>query len=142
MNKKILYILIFCCFFLLSAPMIFAQDNSNVLTLRTLTVDWYQYAGKGVKLQYRSFDNYPHILYLPLSFERKFYRFVEAPKGVGDFQGLPVLLVHMRGSKIDFIDIYTKYMMKDGKIAVFDQKDIDNFAAAEKKGTVELNFNK
>jgi len=141
MNKKILYILIFLCFFLLSAPLIFSQDNSEVLTLRTLTVDWYQYAGKGVKIQYRSYNNTPYFLYLPISFERKLYRFVEAPKGAGDFQGLPVLLVHMRGSKIEFIDIYTRYMMSGGKIAVFDQKDIDNFAAAEEKGTIELNFN-
>jgi hypothetical protein len=140
MNKKILFVLIIFCFFLLSTPLIFAQDNSNVLTLRTLTVDWYQYAGKGVKIQYRTFDHNPELLYLPLSFERKLYRFVEAPKGVGDFQGLPVLLVHMRGSKIIFIDIYTKYMMKGGKIAVFDQNDLDNFAAAEEKGTIELVF--
>ena len=140
MNKKILYVLIIFCFFLLSAPLIFAQEQSEDLTFRTLSVDWYQHAGAGVKLQYRSFKNEPVILYLPMSFYRKFYRFVESPKYVGDLQGLPVLLVHLEGSEVAFIGIYTRYMQADGIPSEFNQEDFDNFAAAEEKGTVELIF--
>jgi hypothetical protein len=141
MKKKTVWVLsIIICLVLLSAPLVFAQDDSQKLTLRTLTVDWYQYAGPGVKLQYRSFDNRPMILYLPLSFERKLYRFVEAPKSSGDYSSLPVLLVHMKGSDVVFVDIYTTYMMQKGKIAEFNQKDLENFKAVEKKGKIELIF--
>jgi hypothetical protein len=140
MKNKIIWVLIITCFAVLSTPLIFAQDDSQKLTLRTLTVDWYQYAGQGVKIQYRSFDNRPMILYLPLSFERKLYRFVEAPKSSGDYSALPVLLVHMRGSNVVFVDIYTTYMMQKGQIAEFDQNDLENFKAAEEKGEIELIF--
>jgi hypothetical protein len=141
MNIKTAGLSIVICFVLFSAPLLFAQEASEKLTLRTMTVDWYQYAGPGVKLQYRSYDNRPVILYLPLSFEKKFYRFVEAPKYASDNHALPVLLVHMRGSDVIFIDIYTRYMMKEGRIADYNQTDLDNFRAAEEKGRIELIFN-
>ena len=140
MNKKMLYMLIIPCFFLLSVPLIFAQDNSESLTLRTLAVDWYQHAGYGVKLQYRSFTGEPVILYLPMSFKEKLFRFVASPKDVGDLQGLPVLLVHLNGSQIIFVDVYTRYMQQDGRASEFNQEDLENFAAAEEKGTIELIF--
>ena len=140
MNRKTVWVSILLFYIFLSVSITFAQEKSTDVTLRILTVDWYQYAGPGVKIQYRTYDNRPMTLYLPLSFESKLYRFVEAPKNAGDNQALPALLVHMKGSDVVFIDIYTRYMMEKGQIADFNQKDIENFAAAEKKGYIELIF--
>ncbi len=132
--------LIIPCLFLFSAPLIFAQKQSEDFTLRTLSVDWYQSAGAGVKLQYRTFKGERAILYLPMSFDKKLFRFVESPKNAGVLQGLPVLLVHMNDSEIIFIDVYTRYMQTDSLQSEFNQEDYNNFAAAEEKGTVELIF--
>jgi hypothetical protein len=117
-----------------------AAQSTGKITLRSLTVDWYESSSVGVKLQYRDFENQVHILYLPKAFERKYFRFVEAPKNYANMSGLPMLLVHMKDQDIMYIDIYTEYMRRKARIADFTQEDMDNFKAAEQKGRVELAF--
>ncbi len=118
---------------------VYAQQQEKV-SVRTLPVDWYMYSGAGVKLQYRNFNNDPVILYLPASFENKLYRFVEAPPSSGSRQGLPVLLVHMKGNRVVFIDIYTQFQRKKGLIADFSEDDLKKFKEAESKGSIEIKF--
>ena len=117
-----------------------AAQSTGKITLRSLAVDWYEGSSVGVKLQYRDFENQVHILYLPKSFEKKYFRFVEAPKNYANMSGLPMLLVHMKDKDIMYVDIYTEYMRRKARIANFTQEDMDNFKAAEQKGKVELAF--
>ena len=117
-----------------------AGQTTGKATLRSLSVDWYQSSGAGVKLQYRSFENKAYILYLPRAFEKKYFRFVEAPKNYANMSGLPLLLVHMKDQDILYVDIYTEYMRKKARFAEFTQEDMDNFKAAEQKGKIELDF--
>jgi hypothetical protein len=117
-----------------------AAQSTGKVTLRSLTVDWYESSNVGVKLQYRDFENQVHILYLPRAFEKKYFRFVEAPKNYANMSGLPMLLVHMKDKDIMYVDIYTEYMRKKARTANFTQEDLDNFKAAEQKGKVELAF--
>ena len=138
MKHFILYGLILLFLFAFTAFYIQSQDNA--LTLRTLAVDWYSYSGEGVKIQYRTFENEPVLLYLPGSFEKKYYRFVDTPKDYAGVNSLPMLLVHMKGSEIIFIDIYTRHQRSKGQIANFNQKDLDNFREQEQKGQLVLKF--
>jgi len=130
--------------FLLLAGMVvpamsFAQDDSEQATIRTLSIDYYAADINGVKVMYRGFDNVQRYLYLPKSFEGRYYRFVMAPKGVGT-GGLPVLIFRMKGTDVLFVDIYTKYLRANASIADFTADDLEQFRAAEKKGKVELEF--
>jgi len=109
-------------------------------SIRTLPVIWYAYSTDGVKLQYRNFENNPVVLYLPKDFEKKYYRFVKAPKNSGSIQGLPVLIVHLKEGKVTFIDIYTQYMKKKALIAEFTAQDKEMFQKAKEKGTVDIQF--
>jgi hypothetical protein len=117
-----------------------AQEQPATVTLRTLPVDWYEVAGEGVKAVYRTFNNDPVPLYLPSSFERKLFRFIETPREYGGTSSLPFLLVHMRGPDVIFVDIYTKFMRTDARIADFDENDVENFKSQEQKGKIELRF--
>jgi len=140
MKKTITYLFITICLFAFTASFLFSQEDTEKVTLRTLPVDWYAYSGAGVKLQYRSFNDIPKIVYIPISFEKKLFRYVESPNDFGDLQGIPVLLVHMKGQEILFVDLYTRYMKKDGLISDFSQEDLENFKIAEEKGSIELIF--
>jgi hypothetical protein len=122
------------------AAMPSAAQSTGKATLRSLTVDWYESSNAGVKLQYRDFENQAHILYLPKAFEKKYFRFVEAPKNYSNMSGLPMLLVHMKDKDIVYVDIYTEYLRKKARMANFTQEDLDNFKAAEQLGKVELAF--
>jgi hypothetical protein len=117
----------------------FAQDETDETTIRTLPIEYYAADRNGVKVLYRSFDNVQHYLYLPKSFEGKYYRFVMAPKGVGT-SGLPILIFRMKGSEVIFVDIYTKYLRANASIADFTEEDLEQFKAAEDRGKVELEF--
>ncbi len=117
-----------------------AAQSTGKVTLRSLTVDWYESSNVGVKLQYRDFENQAHILYLPKAFEKKYFRFVEAPKNYANMSGLPMLLVHMKEKDIMYVDIYTEFMRKKARMSNFTQEDLDNFKAAEQKGKVEIAF--
>jgi hypothetical protein len=126
--------------FALSIPIIaFSQDEAATATIRTLQIEYYASSSVGVKIMYRGFDNVQKFLYLPKSFENKYYRFVMAPKGVST-HGLPVLLVRMRNQEVIFVDIYTKYLREKAVIADFDSEDLENFREAEEKGRIELDF--
>ncbi len=116
-----------------------AQDEERNITYRTLYVDWYSSSRIGVKVKYRGYDNEAHLLYLPRSFEKKYYRFVRAPQGVAD-HGLPILIVRMEDKEIIFVDIYTKYLRGAGRIAEFNDEDMANFKAAEDSGKVAITF--
>ena len=140
MKHIILYGLILLLLFSFSASYIHSQENEEKVTLRTLFVDWYTTSKEGVKLQYRTFANNPKILYLPRSFERKLYRFIETPKNYGGANSLPFLLIHMKGKEIIYIDIYTRYMRTKGIIADVTKKDIENFESQEQKEKIELKF--
>jgi hypothetical protein len=131
-------VLIAVCVTLAAMPA--AAQATGKTTLRTLAVDWYESSGAGVKLQYRDFENHPHILYLPGAFQKKYFRFVEAPKNYANMSGLPMLLVHMKDADIQYVDIYTEYMRRKARIANFTQEDLDNFKAAEQKGKIEIVF--
>jgi hypothetical protein len=134
---KKLTVLIMLAFFL---PLtILAQDVERNITVRTLSVDWYSSSQIGVKVTYRGYDNEAHLLYLPRSFEKKYFRFVRAPVGVAE-HGLPVLIVRMEDQEVIFVDIYTKHMRGAGRIAEFDDKDMANFKAAEDSGKVTVTF--
>jgi len=137
-KQAIILITLIVC---LATPIIviLAQEEEPV-TLRTLTVDWYEASKVGVKLQYRGFDNTPYILYLPRSFEKKYYRFVRAPRETAQ-QGLPILIIRMRGKEVLFIDIYTQFEGgKAARIAKFDDKDIEKFREVESSGRIEIKF--
>lgn len=140
MKKIITYLFITICLFAFTASFLFSQEDTEIVTLRTLPVDWYVYAGAGVKLQYRNFNDIPKIVYIPISFEKKLFRYVESPKDFGDLQGIPLLLVHIKGQEILFVDLYTRYMKKDGLITDFSQEDLENFKIAEEKGSIEIIF--
>jgi hypothetical protein len=116
-----------------------AQDDSENITIRTLSIDFYAADINGVKVMYRGFDNVQRYLYLPKSFEGTYYRFVMAPKGVGT-GGLPALIFRMRGSEVLFVDIYTKYLRANASIADFNKEDLEQFRAAEERGKVVLEF--
>ncbi len=116
------------------------NQEGQEISIRTLPIEWYMYSVEGVKLQYRTFDNRHIILYLPSSMENKFYRFVEAPKGSGSTQGLPVLIVHLKGKDVTFIDIYTQYQKEKGMIANFTSEDLKKFKEVEKEGKVKIQF--
>ena len=116
-----------------------AQDEADEITIRTLSIDYYAADINGVKVMYRGFDNVQRYLYLPKSFEGKYYRFVMAPKGVST-SGLPALLFRMRGTDVIFVDIYTKYLRASASIADFTDEDLELFRAAEERGKVELEF--
>ena len=117
----------------------FAQDDSDKVTIRTLSIEYYAADSNGVKVMYRSFDNVQRYLYLPKSFEGKYYRFVMAPKGVGT-GGLPALIFRMKGTDVLFVDIYTRYLRAKASIADFTDEDLEQFRAVEEKGKVELEF--
>jgi len=140
MKRVIIYGLMIAFLFAGTTYLAVAQEDTERVTLRTLSVDWYEYSGAGVKLQYRTFNDEPVILYLPASFERELFRFVDTPKEYGGVQSLPILLVHMKGQEVIFIDIYTRFMRTKGRISDFKQQDMDNFAAQEQKGKIELKF--
>ena len=116
-----------------------SQEDTEQITIRTLPIEYYAADSNGVKILYRSFDNVLRYLYLPKSFERKYYRFVMAPKGVG-MGGLPVLILRMRDSEIIFIDVYTQYLRANASIADFDEEDLEQFRAAEERGKVVIEF--
>ena len=140
MKYILFYGLMLLFLFAFTALYVNSQENAEKITLRTMSVDWYSYSGEGVKLQYRTFNNEPHILYLPRSFERKYYRFVDTPKNYAGVNSLPMLLVHMKGKEIIFVDIYTRHQRAKGLIANFTQKDLENFKVQEQKGKIELKF--
>jgi hypothetical protein len=117
----------------------FAQDETEEITIRTLSIEYYAEDRNGAKVLYRGFDNVQRYLYLPKSFEWKYYRFVMAPKGVFT-GGLPVLIFRMKGSDVIFVDIYTKYLRANASIADFTDEDLEQFKAAENRGKVELEF--
>ena len=117
----------------------FSQDESDQVTIRTLSIEYYAADINGVKVMYRGFDNVQRYLYLPKSFEGRYYRFVMAPKGVGT-GGLPALICRMRGTDVLFVDIYTKYLRASASIADFTDEDLEQFIAVEDKGKVELEF--
>jgi hypothetical protein len=117
----------------------FSQDESDQITIRTLSIDYYAADNNGVKVMYRGFDNVQRYLYLPKSFEDRYYRFVMAPKGVGT-GGLPALIFRLRGTDVLFVDIYTKYLRASASIADFTDEDLEQFRAVEEKGKVELEF--
>jgi hypothetical protein len=110
------------------------------ITLRILKVNWYAEGGAGVKIVYLDFNNDPHLLYLPQSFHKKHYRFVEAPKYSGDVQGVPLLLVHMQDGQVVFVDIYTDYQRASQQAVDFSGEDLERFTEAEERGTVEIQF--
>ena len=140
MEKKWGLILI-AAIFLITLPIIVnAQDSNQKVSIRTLPVDWYKYSGVGVKLQYRNFNNEPIILYLLASFENKYFRFVEAPPNSGSRQGLPVLIVHMKGNEVAFIDIYTQYGRPKGLIGEFSKEDLEKFKKVEEEGKIVIKF--
>jgi len=138
--KKTVFFLVFLIFFLIPIFVFSQVQNNNQISIRTFHVDWYMYSVEGVKLQYRTFNHMPVVLYLPASFQNKFYRFVEAPKGSGSTQGLPIIIVHLKGKDVTFIDIYTLYQKEDGLIASFTKKDLEKFKEIEKKGKIEFIF--
>jgi len=142
MKKNILHILLLTSIFSVAIPVVINAQNQEgqEISIRTLPVEWYMYSGEGVKLQYRTFDNRHIILYLPSSMENKFYRFVESPKGSGSTQGLPVLIVHLKGKDVTFIDIYTRYQKEKGMIANFTSEDLKKFKEVEKEGKVKIQF--
>ena len=117
----------------------FAQEESDRTTIRTLSIDYYAADINGVKVLYRGFDNVQRYLYLPKSFEGRYYRFVMAPKGVGT-GGLPALIFRMKGTDVLFVDIYTKYLRANASIADFTEKDLEQFRIVEERGHVELEF--
>ena len=117
---------------------LFAQEETPI-TFRSLRVDWYEISSKGVKIQYWGFNNEAHWLYLPVSFERKLYRFVSSPSNAGN-HGLPALLVRVKGTEVMYVDIYTRYGRPKEKIADFSQAELDKFAAVEETGRIELEF--
>ena len=121
-------------------PITLNAQQQEKISIRTLPVDWYMYSSAGVKLQYRNFNNDPIVLYLPASFENKLFRFVEAPPDSGSRQGLPVLIVHMKGNKVVFVDLYTQYQKKKGLIAEFTEDDLKKFKKVEDRGTIEIKF--
>ena len=130
-------LIVFALIFM-SIPLIVSAEDT--VTVRTLSVDWYILDHNGVKLQYRDFQNDPHILYLPKSYENRYYRFIESPKDSGSRQGLPILLVHMRGNEVTFIDIYTRYMKETAKVARMTAEDLENFKKSESQNRLELRF--
>ncbi len=140
MKKIITYLFITICLFAFTASFLFSQEDTEIVTLRTLPVDWYTYSGAGVKLQYRNFDDIPKIVYIPISFENKLFRYITCPKDFGDLHGIPLLIVHIKGQEILFVDLYTRYMKKDGLITDFSREDLENFKIAEEKGSIELIF--
>lgn len=116
-----------------------AQDESDKVTIRTLSIDYYAADINGVKVMYRGYDNVQRYLYLPRNFEGRYYRFVMAPKGVST-SGLPALILRLKGTDVLFIDIYTKYLRANASIADFTDEDLEQFRAVEKKDKVELEF--
>ena len=140
MKRIIISLFITVLLFSCAAVSSFSQEESQKVTLRTLSVDWYEYTGDGIKLQYRTFNNDRIILYLPASFERKLFRFVDTPKEYGGAQSLPFLLAHMRGQEVIYIDIYTRFMRTDGRIANFNEEDLNNLMGQEQKGKIDLKF--
>jgi hypothetical protein len=132
--SAVITVLLFSC----AAVFSFAQEETGKVTLRILPVDWYEISGDGVKVMYRTFNNEPVTLYLPSSFERKFFRFVDTPKEYGGTNSLPFMLVHMRGQEVIYIDIYTRFMRTDARIANYGKEDLENFKAQEKKGNIEV----
>jgi hypothetical protein len=139
--KKTTIALAACLILLVLVPMwTTAQQESGQVNLRVLRIDWYEMSGRGVKIQYRDFSNAPHLLLLPRSLEGKIYRFVEAPRLGGSVQGAPLLLVHMTGTDVRFIDIYTEYQKAGAKIGDFNQDDLAKLKEIEQRGTVDLQF--
>ena len=139
-NNPLILLLLLGIFMIIPFVLQAQNQNESQISVRTLHVDWYMYSVDGVKLQYRTYTDEPVILYLPSSFEDKFYRFVEAPKGSGSTQGLPILIVHLKGKEVVFVDIYTRYEKQDGLIANFTAEDLKKFKEAEAKGKIELKF--
>ena len=141
MKKYIIPFIILLTILITIPIVLIAQDNNqDQISIRTLSIDWYMYSSKGVKLQYRTFSNDPVILYLPASMKNKFFRFIEAPKGSGSTQGLPVLLVHLKGKEVTFIDIYTLYQRKNGLIANFTSEDIKKLKEAQNLKKIDIKF--
>lgn len=120
-----------------------AQEDTNQegeITLRILKINWYAEGAAGVKIVYLDFNNNARLLYLPKSFHKKYYRYVEAPKYAGSMQGVPLMLVHMQDGGVRFVDIYTEFQRTSQQIADFNQEDLDRFKEAEERGAVELKF--
>ncbi|RKX99569.1 MAG: hypothetical protein DRP54_07070 [Spirochaetes bacterium] len=138
MLKKINLTLTIILFIIASFTLLHAQENKPVI--RILKVDWYVVSQYGVKLQYRTFDNTPIILYLPKSFENKIFRFIEPPNRVGDIHGVPALIVHMNGGKLELIDIYVQHNKKDALLVKLSDEDVEKFREIEKIGKVDIKF--
>lgn len=140
MKNLLFYGLIILFLFAFTAFYLHSQETDEKVTLRSLSVDWYAYSGDGVKLQYRTFKNDPVVVYFPRSFEKKYYRFVDTPLDYAGVNSLPILLVHLKGDEVIFVDIYTRHMRSKGLIADFTQEDLENFRSQEKAGKISLKF--
>lgn len=136
--KKTIGMLCVALLFACTPLLVSAQEEE--ITLRILKIDWYAEGAAGVKILYRDFNNDPQLLYLPKSFHKTYYRFVEAPRYAGSIQGVPLMLVHMQDGSVRFVDIYTEFQRTSQQIADFDKQDLDRFKETEQRGTVELEF--
>ncbi len=140
MKNLLFYGLIILFLFAFTAFYLHSQEINEKVTLRSLAIDWYTYSGDGVKLQYRTFKNDPVVVYLPKSFEKKYYRFVDTPPDYAGVKSLPMLLVHLKGSDVIFVDIYTLYMRSSALVADFTQEDLNRFRVQENEGKIDLKF--
>lgn len=140
MKKKGVCLLLALLLLGLCAPLIYSQETDQKPVIRSLRVEWYVHTRQGVKIKYINFNGTPKLLYLPRSFENKFYRFVVAPKETGFQLGLPALIIHMRGQKVIFIDIYIEHEERKRIASGMSEKDLEMLQAAEQKGEIELGF--
>jgi hypothetical protein len=140
MKNLLFYGLIIVFLFAFTAFYLHSQEMDEKVTLRSLSVDWYSYSGDGVKLQYRTFKNNPVVVYFPKSFEKKYYRFVDTPPDYAGVKSLPMLLIHLKGDDVIFVDIYTRHMRSKALITDFTQEDLESFRVQEKVGKISLKF--
>jgi hypothetical protein len=140
MKNLLFYGLIIVFLFAFTAFYLHSQEMDEKVTLRSLSVDWYSYSGDGVKLQYRTFKNNPVVVYFPKSFEKKYYRFVDTPPDYAGVKSLPMLLIHLKGDEVIFVDIYTRHMRSKALITDFTQEDLESFRVQEKVGKISLKF--
>jgi hypothetical protein len=140
MKNLFFYGLIILFLFAFTAFYIHSQEIDEKVTLRSLSIDWYACSSDGVKLQYRTFKNDPVVVHFPRSFEKKYYRFVDTPRDYAGVKSLPMLLVHLKGDEVIFVDIYTRYMRSKELIMDFTQEDLARFSDQEKEGKINLTF--